>query len=552
VSRRILIVGGVAGGASAAARARRLNEDAEIIIFERGGYVSFANCGLPYYVGRIITDRRKLLLQTPEMFLQRFRVDVRLRHEVIRIDRDQKRIEVRNLDTGETAGHPYDKLILCPGADPFVPPIENADAPNVFSLRSVEDTDTIYAYLDAHGVSSVTIVGAGFIGLEVADALTHRGIHAEVVEMLNQVLAPLDADMACLVEQHVREKGVGLHLGNALDTLITRDGLVKQVGLKDGTVIDTEMVLMSIGVRPNSRLAADAGLELGERGGIRVNEHLQTSDPDIFAAGDAVEIRHGVTGKPSLIPLAGPANKHGRLIGEMAATDRLANAANVVGTAIVKVFDLAVATTGINVGFAERSGIEAAHAIVRRPNHVTYYPGATPMLVKIVYAPSDGRLLGAQIVGRDGVDRRIDVIATAIHFGGTIDDLADLDLAYAPQFGAAKDPLNIAAFVAQNQQNGLVRHADPSDIDRLVGAGYQLVDLRTPREFAAGTVPGSVNIPLDELRDRASEISADQPVLVFCMVGQRGYVGARILQNLGRDDVINLAGGYAWYAEQQR
>ncbi len=552
MSRRIVIVGGVAAGASAAARARRLNEDAEITIFERGGYVSFANCGLPYYVGKIITDRNKLLLQSPEMFYKWFRVDVRVRHEVTRIDRERKRVEVRNVDTGENRWEPYDKLILAPGAEPVLPRIGGVDAANVFRLRSVEDSDAMYAYLAEHDVRSVAIIGAGFIGLELADALTQRGIQTHVIELLHQVLAPLDADMACVVERHLREKGVKLYLGSGVDSLIREDGRVTKVGLKDGTTVDAEMVVMSIGVRPNSAIAAAAGLELGERGGIRVNEHMQTSDPDILAAGDAVELTHGVTGKPVLIPLAGPANKHGRMIGEIAATDRPLSAAKVAGTAIVKVFDLTVATTGISVKGAAQAGLETAHAVVRRPNHVTYYPGATDMLVKIVYAPSDGRLLGGQIVGRDGVDRRIDVMATAIHFGGTVDDLAEFDLAYAPQFGAAKDPLNIAAFVAQNQRRALVRHADPADIDRLLGEGYQLIDVRTPREFAKGSIPGAVNIPLGELRDRASEVATDKPVLVFCQVGQRGYIGARILHHLGRSDVVNLAGGYGWYADQVR
>lgn len=552
MGRRILIVGGVGAGASAATRARRLDEQADIVIFERSGYVSFANCGLPYYVGKIITERKKLLVQTPGMFRRRFRVDVRVQHEVIAIDRAQKRIQVKNLAGGETTWERYDKLILCPGADPIVPPIAGADAPNVFVLRNIEDTDAIYAYLEEHAVKSVAIIGAGFIGLEVADALTHRGVPAYVVELLDQVLAPLDVDMACIVEKHVREKGVPVHLGAGLKDLTVSDGRVTQVGLTDGRRLDADAVLLSIGVRPNSRLAADAGLELGQRGGIRVNEHLQTSDPDILAAGDAVEIVHAVTGQPALIPLAGPANKHGRQAGEMAVADRRLPAARVEGTAIVKVFDLAVGVTGLSVKAAERAGISARHVVVRRPHHVTYYPGAEPMVVKIVYRADDAKLLGAQIVGREGVDRRIDVAAAVLHFGGTIDDLAELDLAYAPQFGAAKDPLNIAGFVAQNERRGLVRHADPADVDRLVKQGYQLVDVRTPKECAEGTIPGAVNIPLDELRERASEIAADRPVATFCQVGQRGYVGARILANLGRQDVVNLAGGYAWYADQHR
>ena len=549
---RIVIVGGVGAGAGAATRARRLDEQAEIILFERSGYVSFANCGLPYYLGNIIADRGKLLVQSPEMFRKRFRIDVRVRHEVTAIDRSGKRVQVSDLNAGTSRWEPYDRLILCPGACPIVPPIEGADATNVFTLRNMEDTDAIYGCLAKQDAHTAAIVGAGFIGLEVADALTRRGIRVQLVERLGQVLAPLDADMTGPIERHLREKGVTPHLGNGLKALTVENGRATHVGLDDGTRIEADMVLLAIGVRPETRLAADTGLALGPRGGIRVDEFLRTSDPDIFAAGDAVEVVHAVTGVPALIPLAGPANKHGRLAGEIAVTGRPRRAARVVGTAIVKVFDLAAGLTGLSVKAAAQAGIETRHCIVQRPNHATYYPGATMMTIKIVYRPADRRLLGVQIVGRDGVDRRLDVAATVLHFGGTIDDLADLDLAYAPQFGSAKDPLNIAAFVAQNQEDGLGRHVDPAEVERLRAEGWQLVDLRTAAEYAGGTIPGAVNIALDELRSSASQIAGDRPVLVFCQVGQRGYVGARILQNLGRTDVVNLAGGYSWYASQKR
>jgi len=551
MGRRIVIVGGVGAGASAATRARRLDEQAEITFFEKSGYVSFANCGLPYYVGGIIANRDKLLVQTPDKLYRRFRIDARVRHEVTAIDRAAKRVRGMNLATGEPFEQPYDKLILCPGADAVVPRITGTDAANVFVLRNMEDTDAIYGYLAQNTTQSAVIVGAGFIGLEVAEALVHRGVHVDVVELLNQVMAPLDADMAAVVAGHVREHGVGLHLGSGLESLETSAGRVRAVVLQNGSRIQADMVLLSIGVRPNSRLAAEAGLAVGERGGIRVNASLQTSDPDILAAGDAVEIVHGVNGQPTLIPLAGPANKHGRLAGEIAVTDVVRPAARVFGTAIVKVFDLTVASTGFSMKAAARSGLAARHATIYRAQHASYYPGATPMRIKIVYDPVDGRLLGAQIVGREGVDRRIDVVAAALHFGGTIHDMAEFDLAYAPPYGSAKDPLNIAAFVAQNEQVGRVEQTAPADLERFLAQGYQLVDLRTPEEYAGGSIPGAVNIPLDDLRARIGELPKDRPLLVFCQVGERGYIGARILHGFGRTDVVNLAGGYSWYKEQR-
>jgi NADPH-dependent 2,4-dienoyl-CoA reductase/sulfur reductase-like enzyme/rhodanese-related sulfurtransferase len=551
MTRRIVVIGGVGAGASAAVRARRLDEQAEIVIFERGGYISFANCGLPYYVGKIITDRNKLLVEKPDVIRKRFRIDVRVNHEVTTIDRANRRVQVTDHTSGTTTWESYDRLILCPGAHPLVPPIAGADAANVFVLHNMEHTDAVFGYLEENAVRSVAVIGAGYIGLEVAEALVHRGLHVNVVEMLDQVLAPLDADMAGMVHQHIRAKGVGLHLGNGLASLKVEGDRVTRVGLQDGTELEADMVVMSVGVRPNSKLAAEAGLEIGERRGIRVNEHLQTSDPDILAAGDAIEVIHGVTGRPCLIALAAPANKHGRQAGEMSVTGTSRPAARVMGTAIVKVFDLAVGITGLSVKAANAEGIDARHVVVQRPNHATYYPGAQPMVMKLVYRGSDRRLLGVQIVGGAGVDRRIDVVATALHFGGTIDDLAELDLAYAPPYGAAKDPVNIAAFAAQNVEAGLVRNLDPAEVPDSVARGGQLVDVRTPKEFAKGTIPGAVNIPLEELRERSSEVADDRPILTFCKVGQRGYVAARILANLGRTEVLNVAGGYDWYVSQQ-
>ncbi len=550
--RRILIVGGVAGGASAATRARRLNGEAEIVIFERGGYVSFANCGLPYYVGDIIKHRAALLLQTPEMFQKRFNIEVRVRHEVEAIDRENQRIRVHDLQAGTSGWEPYDRLILAPGASAIVPPWTGVENENVFFLRAMEDGDAFRAYLEKQTVRRAVIVGAGFIGLETAEALAHRGVHVDLVELAPQVLVPLDADMAAPVAVHLRDKGLSLHLGVGVENLAVSENRVARVLLKDGETLDAELVLLALGVRPNVRLAQEAGLELGPCGGIRVNEYLETSDRHILAAGDAVEVVHAVTGQPALIPLAGPANKHGRLAGEIAATDAGPPAPRVAGTVIVKVFDLTVALTGLSRKAADQTGVTADHVMVIRGHHVGYYPGSELMTIKLVYEPGSRRVLGAQIVGGAGVDRRIDIIATVIHFGGTIDDLAALDLAYAPQYGAAKDPVHIAAFVADNQERGLVRHVDAAEVTALAQRGYQIVDVRSPMEFAGGTIPGAVNLGVDDLRSQADKLSPDQPVLVFCGVGQRSYYAARTLAALGRTDVLSLAGGYGAYAVQKR
>jgi len=554
--RRILIVGGVAAGASAATRARRLDEQAEIVIFEKSGYVSFANCGLPYHVGEVIKDRQQLLLMTPQRFAAMFRIDARVHHEVIEIDRAGRRIRVRHTETGEQSWESYHRLILAPGASPIVPPIEGAGAPNVFVLRNIEDMDAIRAWIGQRQPKRAVIVGAGFIGLEGAEVLAGRGIGVELVELQDQVLPPLDPDLAAPVAAHLRANGVAVHLGAGLGALERSGELVSAAVLDDGTRLETDLVLMSIGIRPigirpNSQLAADAGLELGPRGGIRVNQRLETSDPNILAAGDVAEVIDAVTGQPAMIPLAGPANKHGRLAGQIAATGQGPPAARVAGTAVVGVFDLTVACTGLSDRAAERAGLEHRHVVIRRAHHVGYYPGAEQMTLKLVYEPGSRRVLGAQIVGGRGVARRIDVIATVLHFSGTVDDLAALDLAYAPQYGAAKDPVHIAAFVADNQDRGIVAQCDPADVPRLRQEGYFIVDVRPPAMHAAGCVEGAINIPLAQLRSRLDEIPADRPVLVHCQVGQTSYNAARILMNLGRANVVNLAGGYASYAQWQ-
>ena len=547
---KLVIVGGVAAGAAAATRARRLDEQAEIVIFEKSGYVSFANCGLPYHVGAIIPDRGSLLITTPEQFRDRFNVDVRVRHEVLSIDRAGKSVRVRNLDSGAEFDEPYDKLILTPGARAVVPPIPGLDAPNVFSLRTVEDMDRFKGWLDSNACRRVSVVGAGFIGLEVAEVLRHRGLDVDLIERLDQVLPPLDADMARPVEQHLRARGVKLHLGAGLEAVKTRDGQAVAVLTADGQTIDADAVLVSIGVRPASELARAADLPVSEKGAIQVDDQLQAGDPDIFAAGDAIEVISAITGQPCFVPLAGPAAKHGRSAGERAVTGGAVSRARVAGTAIVQVFDQTAAVTGLNLRAAEAAGLSAGYAVVRRGHHVDYYPGAEPMTIKLVYDRKTNRVLGGQIVGGAGVDRRIDVLASVIHFGGTLADLAELDLAYAPQYGAAKDPLHIAAQAALNEQAGLVRHAHPDDVARACQGDCQLIDVRPPDVVALGSIPGARNLPLGRLRNRLSELDPGRPVLVFCNVGHSSYIAARILQQRGFGQVRSLAGGFQWYAAQ--
>lgn len=537
---KIVIVGGVAGGASAATRARRMNEHADIVMFEMGEHVSFANCGLPYHIGGQIESRDKLLLTSPEMFAKRFRIDARVRHEVVRIDRAAKRVEVTNHATGEHISEPYDKLVLSMGAAPIVPPWQGVRSSNVFTLRDVGDMDRIKAWVDGHPRGRAVVVGAGFIGLEMVESLVERGMQVAVVELLDQIMPPLDVEMAREMEEIIRARGVELHLGTSVEDLVPDGDRVASVRLSTGKQLPADLVLISIGVRPNTELAVEAGLKLGESKAIAVNGFLQTNDPDIYAVGDAAEVVHGVTGQSTRIPLAGPANRNGRLAGEHAAGLVSSEAGGVLGTAIVGVFGKAAAMTGLSSKAAKRAGIagEAVYAI--RGHHAGYYPGAEGMVLKLVFDPATKRVLGAQAVGGAGVDKRIDVIATVMHFGGTIDDVGRLDLAYAPQFGSAKDPLHIAAFVAQNQAAGLVKQALPDEAP-IEG---ELVDVRDPDEFAAGTLPGAVNISLNEIRDRLNEIDPSRPVVVFCQVGQRGYNAARILMQRGFENVINLAGGY--------
>lgn len=537
---RIVIIGGVAGGMSAATRARRMNESAEIVVLERGGYISFANCGLPYYLGGQIRKQEKLLVTTPDKVLHRFNIDARVYHEATCIDRDTRQVVVRDLQAQTTYTLAYDKLIIATGATAIVPPIEHVRAHNVFLLRSMEDTLAVKDWMTREQPRSVAVVGAGFIGLEMAEAMRDRELAVTVIEKAPHALPPVDAEMATAVHEELQRHGVKLITGTGLAALAAEGDRVSEVILEDGRRIPADMVLLSIGVRPNTKLAADAGLEIGPTGGILTDNVQRTSDPHIYAVGDAVQVVHGVTDQPARIPLAGPANRQGRTAGEHAATGSAPAGAKVLGTAIVKVFDLTVATTGLTERDARRQGYDVDTAYVIPGHHAGYYPGAQPVTIKLVYDRITGRILGAQATGTLGVDKRIDVIATAIHFGGTVDDLASLDLAYAPPYGAAKDPVHMAGFVAQNQMRGISDGLTPDQLD-----DQPLIDVRSPGEFAQGTLPGARNIPLDELRQRIDEIDPKQEAVLFCEVGQRGYVAQRILQQQGYRYIRNLKGGYA-------
>ena len=542
--RTIVIVGGVAGGASAATRARRMNEQAEIVLFEQDEHVSFANCGLPYYVGGEIKDRGKLLVATPELLARRFRIDVRTRHEVQRIDRTRKSLTVLDRRTGELREQRYDKLILAPGASPVVPDIAGARAANVFTLRNLQDADRIAAAASAAaGKKRAVVVGAGYIGLEMAEQLVRRGFQVALAEIQPQVLPPFDAEMVEPLERALAAEGVLLCLGDGLRQIVPdASGSAAEVELASGRKLEAALVILAMGVRPNIRLAEEAGLVIGPSGGIQTNRHLQTSDPDIYAVGDAAEYVFGPTGESLRIALAGPANRAGRLAGEHAATGKSAPMADVFGTSIVRAFDQVAAMTGLTIKRARQLD-RPAHAVTIVANqHAGYYPDASPLTLKVVYDPQTGRLLGAQAVGAEGVDKRIDVLATAMALGAGVRDLAGLDLAYAPPFGAAKDPVHMAAFAACNDLDGIEDFLD-ADADL---AGRQVVDVRTADEVAKSPLAaaeGSVNIPLDELRGRLGELDPSADTVVSCGVGLRAHVAACILRQHGFPRVSNLSGG---------
>ncbi|MDL2274493.1 FAD-dependent oxidoreductase, partial [Oscillospiraceae bacterium OttesenSCG-928-G22] len=544
MSKKILIVGGVAGGASAAARLRRLDENAEIILFERGEYISFANCGLPYYIGGEIKDKSALLLQTPQSFNARFNVDVRVQNEVTAIDRENKTVTVKQVATGETYTECYDELILSMGAAPIKPPIPGIDSAKVFTLRNIPDTYRIKDYIEANKPRSAVIVGGGFIGVEMAENLTHAGLEVTMVELADQILAPLDRDMACEVQRHVRQKGVKLLLENAVAGVAeTTNGL--QITLNDGEVF-ADMLILSIGVRPESSIAREAGLETNARGGILVNDRMQTTDPNIYAVGDAIEVVNFVTGQKAMVPLAGPANKQGRI-----AADNICgiNSAypGTQGSSILKAFDLTVATTGINEKTAKAQGLNYEKSFTYSASHATYYPGAVNMSIKTIFDKATGKILGAQVVGYEGADKRCDVIATAIHFGATAADLTKLELCYAPPFSSAKDPVNMAGYTIENILTGKTKIFHWHDVRAVQqDSDAILLDVRTPMEFENGSISTAVNIPLDELRDRLSELDAAKKIYVTCQIGLRGYVACRLLSQHGFD-CHNLSGGYRLY-----
>lgn len=538
-SKRIVIVGGVAGGMSAATRARRMNESASIIVLEKGGFVSFANCGLPYYLAGRIKNESKLLVTTPDRLKERFNIDARVHQEVISIDRDKKTVLVMDLQKQEQYTLPYDKLIIATGASAFVPPIPHVQASNVSTLRSMEDTQAIYKLLAEQKPRKAVIVGGGFIGLEMCEALRDRELDVTLVEKNAYALPPVDAEFGILVENELKRHGVNVVSGTGLKALHGDDQRVTAVETEDGQILPADLVILSIGVRPNTQLASAAGLTIGKAGGIAVDEYQRTNDPDVYAVGDVTELVHGITGQLTRIPLAGPANRQGRLAGEHAATGKSESAGSAVGSAIVQIFDLSVGMTGLGEAAAKRAGIDVDWAFIMPADHASYYPGAKQLQLKVIYEKSTGRVVGAQAAGESGVDKRIDVIATTIHFKGTVDDLAELDLVYAPQFAHAKDPIHMVGMVAQNQREGNSDSAGQIPADNAV-----LLDVRTEAEFAAGSLEGAKNIPVEDLRSRLEELDKSQPTMVFCQVGQRGYLAERILKQNGFEHVTNLRGGY--------
>ena len=543
---KVIIIGGVAGGASTAARLRRMDEKAKIIILERGPYISFANCGLPYHIGEVIEDRDKLLVVTPEKLKAMMNIDSRIRNEVTGIDRAKKIVTVKNLETGETYEEGYDKLVLSPGAAPIVPPLPGVDLPGVFTLRNLPDMDRIKAFVDEKKPARAVVVGGGFIGLEIAENLVDRGVQVTLIEMLDQVMAPIDYEMAALVHQHLTFKRIRLALGDGLKAISTGDAGWLDVELSSGRKVDAEMAILSIGVRPENQLAKDAGLELGVRGTIVTNEHMQTSDPDIYAVGDAAQVMSRLTDAPTALALAGPASREGRVAADHIAGYKEASFPGVIGTSVVKVFDLTVASVGLNEKALRQAEIPFQNVIIHASNHAGYYPGASPMAFKLLFNDK-GEILGAQAVGIEGVDKRIDVVATAMQAGMTVFDLEELELAYAPPFSSSRDPVNIVGFTAANILRGDARVMTWDQVSTLDRSKITIVDVRLPEELALGMIDGAINIPLDDIRQQINEIPKDRPVLLYCQTGQRSYFASRILNQLGFE-AYNLTGGYKTYS----
>ncbi len=542
---KVVIVGGVAGGATAAARIRRLDESAQILVFERSGYVSYANCGLPYYIGGVITDPEELTLQTPESFWERFRVKMKVRHEVTAIHPEQKTVTVRNLETGAVFEESYDKLLLSPGARPTQPDLPGIGLDRLFTLRTVEDTFRIHDFVRQQKPRSVVLAGGGFIGLELAENFREQGIEVTIVQRPRQLMSPFDPEMAAFLHAKMRKKGIRLMLGSSVEGFQEKSGTI-QVLLKGEEPVSADMAVLAIGVTPDTPLAREAGLELGIKGSILVNDRMETSVPDIYAVGDAVQVKHFVTGEDALISLAGPANKQGRI-----AADNICGGdsrfSGSLGSSVIKLFDMTAACTGINERAARKAGIDCDKVYLSPSSHAGYYPGARVMTMKVLFEKGTFRLLGAQIVGYEGVDKRIDVLAAAIHAGMSAADLKELDLAYAPPYSSAKDPVNMAGFMIENISKGYLKQFFWDELDTLPMDGSAvLLDTRTKEEFGSGHIDGFVNIPVDELRERLGELETGKPVYVICQSGLRSYIACRILMQHGFD-CRNFSGGYRLY-----
>ncbi len=539
---RYIIVGGVAGGASTAARLRRLDEHAEIVLFEKGSYISYANCGLPYYIGDVITDRNKLFVQTAASFKDRFNIDARVQNEVLAIMPEKKLVQVKDLKTGLDYELSYDKLVLSPGAEPIRPPLEGINSEGIFTLRNVLDTDRIKAYVSKFPQGKAVIIGAGFIGLEMAENLHHLGMHVSIIEMGPQILAPVDFPIAAIAQQHIRSKGVDLKLKTAVTGFEkTENGL--KVFMKDELPMEADIVILSIGVKPDTRLAVAAGIELGSARGILVNDYLQTSNEDIYAVGDAIEFTNPITHHSMPTYLAGPANKQGRICANNLVLGNRSKYNGSINTAIVKIFDLTVAVAGVASKHLTAAKIEHLVSTTHSGSHAGYYPGSEQMTIQINFAPADGKLLGAQIIGTDGVDKRIDTLSSVIQRGSTIEELTEFEHAYAPPYSSAKDPVNMAGYVAENILQKRL-HVIPWSAVKDISKADLLIDVRTALEFVEGNIPGSINIPVDELRNRLDEIEKNKNIFIYCQIGLRGYLAQRILLQNGFQHVQNISGGY--------
>ncbi|MDR3586251.1 MAG: FAD-dependent oxidoreductase [Desulfosporosinus sp.] len=543
MSKKVLIVGGVAGGASAAARLRRLDEEVEIIIFERGEHISYANCGLPYYISGVIDDREALLVSKPEAMRNRFLIDVRIYSEVTRIFPEEKVVEIQERN-GKVYRESYDQLILAPGAAALRPPIPGIDDIEALVVRNVVDIDQIKRFIDEQQPQTAAVIGGGFIGLEMAENLHARGVDTTIIEMSNQVMAPLDYEMAAILHEHIFNKGLNLILEDGVKSFAKKEkGAL--ITLQSGGEVQADLIILAIGVKPEIKLAKEAGLTIGDLGGIKVNERLQTSDPNIYAVGDVIEVKHLVTGQAALLPLAGPANKQGRIVADIIA-GRDSQYKGTQGTGIAKVFDLVAASTGANEKMLKKLGIPHEVSFTHSNSHASYYPGATRLSIKLIFDPSDGRVLGAQAVGAQGVDKRIDDIAGVIRNQGTVYDLQELELAYAPPFSSAKDPVNMAGYVAENIINGDVRMIQWQELSKRTKDVF-IIDVRDEEERRAKFIPGSLHIPIDTLRSRLSELPHDKEIVVYCEIGLRGYIAYRILTQHGFTNVRNLAGGWVTY-----